>query len=297
LPGRHRPDGGLEGVEGGMRLENPYLAEECVIKGSRRQTPDVYTYAISYPRGSRRLRTPFMPGQFIMISVLGIGEAPFSFSAWDDEKAIFETTIRTVGNVTSAIMRRGEGQRIWVRGPYGRGWPMEEARGKDILIVAGGIGMAPLRPVIEMVARNRRSYGGLEILYGAKTPEDLLFADEFDSWRSIPGAELLLTVDSVPRGTKWDHGVGVVTTLFDKIRTEPNDSIVMMCGPEIMMKFAVKGLLAMGFRPEDIYLSLERRMECGVAQCGHCQIGPKFVCKDGPVFSYSELRGLPDLLA
>ncbi|MEM3574327.1 MAG: FAD/NAD(P)-binding protein [Candidatus Bathyarchaeia archaeon] len=279
-----------------MRLENPYLAEECVIKRTKRQTPDTYTYFISYPRGSKKLRTPFKPGQFIMISVLGVGEAPFSFSAWDYEEAIFETTIRTVGNVTSTLMRRGEGQRVWVRGPYGRGWPMEEARGRDILIVAGGIGIAPLKPVIELVAKNRRSYGSLEILYGAKTPDDLLFADEFNSWREIPDADLLLTVDSVPNGMEWDQNVGVVTTLFDKMRTEPNDSIVMTCGPEIMMKFVAKGLLAMGFQPKDLYLSLERRMKCGIAQCGHCQIGPKFVCRDGPVFPYSELRGLPDLL-
>ncbi|MEM2082736.1 MAG: FAD/NAD(P)-binding protein [Candidatus Bathyarchaeia archaeon] len=280
-----------------MRLESPYLAEECIIKGAKRQTPDVYTYSVSYPSGSNRLRRPFKPGQFIMISIPGVGEAPFSFSAWDDEEAIFETTIRTVGNVTSMLMRRGEGQRVWVRGPYGRGWPMEEAKGRDILIVAGGIGMAPLRPVVELVAKNRRSYGSLEILYGAKTPHDLLFADEFDSWREIPDADLLLTVDSVPKEVEWDHGVGVVTTLFDRMRTEPNGSIVMTCGPEIMMKFVVKGLLAMGFQPKDLYLSLERRMKCGIAQCGHCQIGPKFVCRDGPVFPYSELKGLPDLFA
>jgi NAD(P)H-flavin reductase len=279
-----------------MRLENPYLAQECAIERLKRQTPDVYTYTVSYAKGPHRLRTPFRPGQFIMISIPGVGEAPFSFSAWDEGEATFDTTIRVVGNVTSMLGRKGVGQGVWVRGPYGRGWPMEEAKGKDILLVAGGIGMAPLRPVIDIVAKDRGDYGGLEILYGAKTPEDLLFSDEFDSWRAIPDAELLLTVDSVPKGVEWDHSVGVVTTLFDKMRTEPNGSIVMTCGPEIMMKFVVRGLSAMGFRPKDLYLSLERRMKCGIAQCGHCQIGPKFVCRDGPVFPYSELRGLPDLI-
>lgn len=276
-------------------MKDPYLPEKAVITKIRRETVDTKTYAVRLAHERKRAEFSVEPGQFIMVSLFGIGEAPFSLSSSPNSDGAFSTTIRAVGNITSALDRFEEGAVIGVRGPYGHGWPIESARGKDVLIVAGGIGLPPLRPVIARIAQEREDYGRLEILYGARTPDQMIFPYEYEDWRKIKDTRLELTVDSVPAGTVWEHNVGVVTTLFNEMKTYPENSLVMTCGPEIMMRFVVRGLLAKGFAPNQIYVSLERRMKCGIAQCGHCQIGPKYVCKDGPVFRLSDIQGLPDL--
>jgi len=272
-------------------MENPYRPRKALIKSLKKQTADVKTYTLSLADGNS---LDFKPGQFVMLTLYGIGEAPFSISSGSSEKKSFDLTIRSVGDVTYALDRTKVGDAVWIRGPYGAGWPMDEAKGKNLLVIGGGIGLAPLRPIIVDVADRRREYGSFVVLYGARTPSDLLFIDEYGKWMKIENTALRLTVDAVPEGEAWDHRVGVVTILFDEMPAKPEGWLVMTCGPEIMMKFVVKGLLALGFREDQIYVSLERRMKCGVGKCGHCQVGSKYVCLNGPVFPYFSVKNLPD---
>jgi len=225
----------------------------------------------------------------MMISIFGIGEAALSICKIHEDGS-FSTTVRNVGNVTNAIFHLKEGDTLTMRGPYGTGWPIEELKSKDILIVAGGIGLPPLRGIIDLVQKNRKNYGHLEIIYGARTPEDMVFKYEFGEWRQITNCRFDLTVDAVTPGSHWDCKIGLVTSCFPSMKTRNQNSIALLCGPEIMMRFAAKCLETIGFRDNQIYVSLERRMKCGIGKCGHCQIGPKYVCKEGPVFSYDEIR-------
>ncbi|HYG58091.1 MAG TPA: FAD/NAD(P)-binding protein [Symbiobacteriaceae bacterium] len=259
------------------------------IQRIHRQNYDTLTYTLAY---EKPVESGFDPGQFNMISMLGIGEAPISISSWHGDAATFDHTIRAVGSVTHAMANLREGDRLWVRGPYGHGWPVREFHGKNILLVAGGIGLAPLRPLIEEVKLRPELYGSLEVLYGARTVEDQLFTDEYALWAAHPSITLRQAVDRAAPG--WEHTVGPVTKLFEQMSSTPANTVVVTCGPEIMMKFVVKGLLQRGFGANQIYVSLERRMECGFAKCGHCQIGPLYVCKDGPVFKYTDIRDLPE---
>ncbi|MCD6591856.1 MAG: FAD/NAD(P)-binding protein [Thaumarchaeota archaeon] len=243
------------------------------------ETPDTKTFYLR-PRGS--LETP-KPGQFTEIYIPGVGEAPISISGIEPDGVIVQT-VRSIGTLTEYLFKLKEGDIIGLRGPYGKGWPIDKLEGKDILIVGGGIGLAPLRPVIKEVQKNRSRYGRLSILYGARMPSLLLYRYEFDEYRSIPNSELLLTVDRADE--TWTGNVGVVTELIPKATVEPENAIALVCGPEIMMRFTIKALEKEGFRENQIYLSLERRMKCGVGLCGHCQVGPYFVCRHGPVFPY-----------
>lgn len=275
-------------------MTNPYRPENAILRNIKRQAYNTKTYTLSFENEQKRREFSFKPGQFIMISLFGIGEAAFSPCSDPAEKENFEITVRAVGNVTKTLDRLNVGDVVGVRGPYGTCWPLEEAENKSILIIAGGLGINPIRPVITYVAANRDDYGDVEILYGAKTPDDLLFTYEFDDWRRMKNTRLLLTVDLVPKESTWKHNVGVVTTLFEKMHATPGNTVALTCGPEIMMRFVVKGLIYRGFTSGQIFLSLERRMECGIGICGHCQLGTKFVCKDGPVFRYADVEGLPD---
>jgi len=274
-------------------LLNLYAPQSVEIEDIKQETKDTRTFRLSFRDPEERDAFRFSPGQFIMLSILGVGEAAFSLCS-DPEDEDLATTIRKVGRVTDAVFSLKEGDMIGARGPYGVGWPMDEAKGRDVLMVAGGIGLPPLRPVITQIAAHRENYGGLEVLYGARTPSDQVFTYEYERWKKMPDCRLLQTVDAVPEGVGWPHKVGVVTTLFDDMKTSSSNSLVMTCGPEIMMRFVVRGLLARGFTSDQIYVSMERRMKCGIGKCGHCQMGGTFVCKDGPVFSYRSLEGLPD---
>jgi len=268
----------------------PFMARITFIK---KETYDTSTYGLQLKENTG---FSFLPGQFNMVGIPGVGEAPISFSSDPGEKNKFEHTIRAVGRVTQTIARYKEGDGLQIRGPYGRGWPLEDAQGKNILVVAGGIGLAPLRGFLLQVWKDRNDFGKVVILYGARTPEDLLFREELPLWRKKPNTQLLLTVDEVPPRTRWEENRGVVTTLFDRMEVSPDNTLALVCGPEIMMRFVVVGLLQRGYPASNLYLSLERRMKCGVGQCGHCQIGPKYVCRDGPVFPYTEIRSFPDTL-
>lgn len=271
---------------------NPFKPEIAVITEVFKETSDTTTYTFRFKDEETRETWSFEPGQFNMITVFGIGEAPISISSAPSDTGFFQHTVRHVGNVTNALAKKKPGDVVGIRGAYGTGWPFHQLYGRNVLIVAGGIGLAPLRPVIREVMRQRDRFKEVEVLYGARTPGDMLFVREFPEWSEY--VKLRLTVDTVPPGVKWDHKVGVVTTLFSEMSSQPSNTVVLTCGPEIMMKFVVRGLLHMGFSPDRIYVSMERRMHCGVGKCGRCQIGPRFTCKDGPVFAYEELAALPE---
>jgi len=230
----------------------------------------------------------FKPGQFNMLYVTGLGEVPLSITSDPASVDYVDHTIRFVGSITNVIKGLTIGDKVGLRGPYGSSWPLNESTDMDVMIVAGGIGLAPLRPVIYWISRNRREYGKFFILYGARTNQDLLYRREFEEWRKIDNIEFLVTVDRIDEA--WNGKVGVVTTLFEYIKFDPKNTLVMVCGPEIMMVFTIRELLRRGVSAEKIYLSMERNMRCGIGLCGHCQYGPFFICKDGPVFNFSRIQ-------
>jgi len=274
-----------------MNLLNPVKARITDIKT---EIDTVKTYTLSLA-GS----FPAKPGQFNMVGYPGVGEAPISMSSLV-RKSCFEHTIRVAGRVTRFLDELKEGDEMLIRGPYGKGWPLREAKGKDVLLVAGGIGLAPIRPVVQAILAKRMLYKGVSLVYGARNEMSILFVDEFPKWEK--DISLYLTVDkaskpfTVSRGIRggWKYHVGLVTDILDSVKVAPDNTVVFICGPEIMMRFICRGLLIRGVSPSRIFLSMERRMKCGIAQCGHCQHFGLFVCKDGPVFSYDEVRGLPD---
>ncbi len=272
---------------------NPFQPELARIVDIKKETYDTTTYTFAFAKPTVQAEFGFLPGQFNMITLFGIGEAPISISSDPDERDTFQHTIRHVGNLTNALNRLQIGDTVGIRGAYGTGWPMDLLTGKNVLIIAGGIGLAPLRPVITQIFQRREDFDRVEVLYGARSPGDMLFTDQYEIWAQRLGVKL--TVDVVPRGEQWLHQVGVVTKLLAVMDSVPENTVALTCGPEIMMKFVVRDLLSMGFEPEQIYVSLERRMSCGVKKCGKCQIGPKFTCRDGPVFAYAELLTLPEL--
>ncbi len=244
------------------------------------------TFAIEFQDHQRQTQFDIQPGQFNMIYLPGIGEVPISVSARPGEGPGISHTIRFVGRVTQAIGNLGPGAVVGLRGPYGRGWPMEAARGRDVLLVAGGLGLAPLRPVVKSLLVNRDQYGRLSLLYGARHPADLLYVAEYPEWERH-GMEVLITVDHAD--ATWNGRVGVVPILFNRLKLDPERTLVMTCGPEILMRFTVTEALNRGVSEGDVYYSMERNMHCAVGLCGHCQLGPAFVCKNGPVFAHREL--------
>lgn len=263
----------------------------CRVSSVAKETHDTFTLAVAPPPGDPI--SAFEPGQFSMLYVYGVGELPISISGDPAVRESLTYTIRSVGQVTYQLVTRQPGDFIGVRGPFGSCWPLKEARGKSVLIVAGGIGLAPLRPAIYSILRHRGDYNRLVILYGSRSPRDLLYKKEFAAWGLLPDTQALCTVDY--GGVTWRGHVGVVTTLFRHVRMQPKETVAMICGPEIMMRYAARELEARGLPPEQIYLSMERNMKCGAGFCGHCQMGPYFVCKHGPVFSYPQIKPYLDL--
>jgi NAD(P)H-flavin reductase len=262
----------------------PFFAEITEIV---HEAPNVSTYWLKFLDESLQDGYHFKAGQFNMLLVPGVGEAAISISSDMEDSRRVGHTIRAIGNVTNAISRMKVGDVVGVRGPLGSWWPMDEWYGKDIVIAAGGIGFPPMRPVIYYAMHHRRDFGRVIVLYGARTPNDLQFAGEYKTWQEA-GIELDTTVD---RGDEaWAGRVGVVPILFYNTRVDPRNTVILTCGPEIMIRFVIFEALARRVPPEHIYVSLERNMKCGIGSCGHCQIGPFFVCKDGPVFSFDKLQ-------
>ncbi len=259
------------------------------VHAVRQDVSDVFTLDIE-PEDTGAPATPFAPGQFNMLSIFGVGEVPISFSGDAAEQNRLVHTIRAVGPVSTALTQLQPGDALGLRGPFGVGWPMAEALGQDVVIVAGGLGLAPLRPALYGLLAQRERYGRIALLYGTRSPEQILFRDELDAWRKRLDIEVEVTVDHA--GLDWHGHVGVVTTLISRASFDPMHTIALVCGPEVMMRFSIDALRHGEVADDTIYLSMERNMKCAIGFCGHCQFGPVFVCKDGPVFRYDRLRDL-----
>jgi NAD(P)H-flavin reductase len=270
---------------------NPLVPLAAEVLETRVEARDTCTLTLAFKDRLVQNSYRFRPGQFNMVGLAGLGEAAISMSSDPAERTTFQHTIKAVGGITKGLARLSAGDTVGVRGPYGTYWPIEAAGGKNVLIVAGGIGLAPLRPIIEHIIGNRTVYGEVKILCGAKTPPDLSFERDFERWRTQPGIELLLTVDSAD-GNPWAHSIGVVPTLFEKVKLNTKGTIGMICGPEVMIRFTLIDLIKRGFPLDSLFISMERRMSCGIGQCGHCFFGPKFVCRDGPVFRVTDVYDL-----
>ncbi|HID33958.1 MAG TPA: Ni/Fe hydrogenase subunit gamma [Anaerolineae bacterium] len=252
----------------------------------------IATYWLEFEDEALRERYRFHVGQFNMLYLPGIGEVPISLSSDPSQPELMGHTIRYAGNVTRAISRLQVGDVMGVRGPYGSFWPLARLIGNDLCIVTGGIGLAPLRPVIYHILNHRDSYGRVYLLYGARTPDDMLYTGEFEAWKQ-QGIQIYLTVDRAD--ASWRGNVGVVPMLFYQLRLDPKKTTVLTCGPEIMIHFVIYEALARRIPKEQIYVSMERNMKCGVGFCGHCQFGPTFVCKEGPVFVYAAIEPFFDV--
>jgi NAD(P)H-flavin reductase len=272
----------------GTITTNPMLPQPYLVREVAKETPDTFSLRLEPEAGANG--RSFQPGQFSMLWVFGIGELPISISGDPALHDRLVYTVRSVGQATHSLVNQRVGDSVGVRGPFGASWPIEAARGRDVIVVAGGIGLAPLRPVIYQVLQNRKDYGRLVILYGGRSPRDLLYRKELATWARHRENQVLVTVDY--GGLSWRGHVGVVTTLFKYARLEPHRSVAMVCGPEIMMRFVMRELITQGLSRDDIYLSMERNMKCAVGFCGHCQYGPYFICKDGPIFRYEQMRPL-----
>ncbi len=270
-----------------------YLPEICEIKDARMESQTERWMKLGFLNGRSLGHTP---GQFVEVSVFGIGEAPISVSSAPSSNGEFELCLRKIGNVTSALHALDIGAKVGVRGPFGKGFPMEEMKGHDILFVGGGLGIIPLRSAINTVLddANRGDYGKVIIVYGAKTPGELLFPEERKIWEERDDVEYHVTVDQGDES--WTGHVGVITTLFPELSFDPRKTVACVVGPPIMYRFVLLECLNAGLTEHDIILSLERHMKCGVGKCGHCQINHKYVCQDGPVFRYSELKWLEEAL-
>jgi NAD(P)H-flavin reductase len=260
--------------------------EPLRIQRLRSETDDTFTLDLAVQNGGRSFR--FQPGQFNMLYVFGVGEVPISISGHPSKRGVISHTTRVVGTVTRAMRTLKRGDSIGIRGPYGTGWPMEECEGRDVIFVAGGIGLAPLRPALYQVLAHRKRYGRVVLLYGARTPEDVLYPRELHQWRGTFDLEVHVTVDRATTG--WRGNVGVVTSLIPRAPYDPTNAIALTCGPEVMMRYTVRELQKRGVNSSRIYISMERNMKCAVGFCGHCQYGPAFICRDGPVFRFDRVE-------
>ncbi len=262
-----------------MQRHDPWRPVPTRILRSRRETADTFTFDLEVSSFA------FEPGQFNMLYVFGVGEVPISISGDPSAQGTLVHTIRAVGTVTKAMKGLGRGATLGLRGPYGSAWPVAAAEGRDLVLLAGGLGLAPLRPVVYHALKERRRFGRVLLIYGSRTPEDLLYRRELARWaRHI---DVQVTVDRA--GPDWTGNVGVGVALLDRVALDASRTVAMVCGPEVMMRYAVRAFADRGVPHERVFVSLERNMKCAVGLCGHCQYGPTFVCKDGPVVSFDRV--------
>lgn len=278
--------GATDTLEAAGAMAQPMLPTPYRIVRVREDTHDTRTLELD--AGSRGFS--FAPGQFNMLYAFGKGEVPISISGDPARAGRLVHTVRAVGAVSRALAAMKKGEVLGVRGPFGTRWPVTEAEARDVVILAGGIGLAPLRPALYALLAARERFGRIVLLYGARTPAEVLYGDELHRWRGRFDLQVEVTVDS--GGEDWRGHVGVVTTLLERAEFDPDRSLGMVCGPEIMMRFAVRELLDRGMQPASVYVSMERNMQCAVGHCGHCQFGPEFVCKDGPVFPFERIADI-----
>ncbi|WP_420349461.1 FAD/NAD(P)-binding protein [Pelagibius sp.] len=257
------------------------------VRTRRRELADCVTLEMAPLEGPA---LSFAPGQFTMLYVHGVGEIAVSISGNPANGEALVQTVRAVGAVSKAVCGLKEGQRLGVRGPLGVPWPVEQAFGKHLVVVAGGLGLAPTRPIIYWALANRERLKSIAVVYGTRTPDQILYAPQLLGWSNTEGLQVGITVDRA--GEDWAGRVGVVTELIAPMLHDPEETVAMLCGPEIMMRFAADALADAGVAQDDVYLSLERNMKCGIGWCGHCQMGPHLLCRDGPVFAYPAVRDL-----
>ncbi len=266
---------------------SPYLPREAEIVGRTEESANTFSLHLRLTDGEPYA---FEPGQFNMLYLYGSGEVPISVVGESEEDATLTHTVRALGRITNGLARLKVGDRIGLRGPYGRGWPMQQAQDRDLVVVTGGLGCAPSVSIIHHVLQHRARYGHLSILQGVKHTDDLIWRSQYDAWAALPEVTVLLAADVAEPG--WHGHVGLVTALFDQLSLRPEQTVAMLCGPEPMMRAAAEGLHGRGIAAEAIYLSMERNMHCALGHCGHCQMGGNFVCRDGPVFAWPAIRGL-----
>ena len=270
--------------------KNPYQPHEAVILERIQETPTLFTLRLKFTDKNIQDMFEFAPGQFNMLYLFGVGEIPISIVSDPDDSHIIDHTIRVVGRVSRGFANLKTGDRIGLRGPYGRGWPMLESKQKDVVIVTGGVGCAPVVSVINYIEQRRQDFGHLNILQGVKHTNDFIWKDRYDKWRELPDTNVLLTASNGE--ALWPWHIGPVTMLFDQLEFDPDNVSVMMCGPEGMMRVVCDHMLDNRVKSSQLFLSMERNMQCAIGFCGHCQYGSKFICKDGPVFSYDEIQDL-----
>ena len=269
---------------------NPYRSIEAEVLEVIPETPTIKTIRMKLTE-----ELPFEPGQFVEMSIPGAGEAPFTPSSPAYQKDYMDITIMKVGKVTELIHRLQPGDSVGLRGPFGHGYPLESFAGKEVLVVGGGVGFAPLRTLMYSLFEMRDRLAKLIYRGGCRCPEELLYDREMKAWMDRPGLDMVLCVDSCTLEDRWDGPVGVVTTVLDGIEFDPSNTVGVACGPPIMMKFTTYKFQELGIADENIYLSMEKNMSCGFGKCGHCRIGIYYCCKDGPVFTYDRIRDFPGI--
>jgi len=275
---------------------NPYVPAPARIMRVAELAPDVRLFELRFTDPALAESFLFRPGQFVELSVLGVGEGPFSLPSSPTRRGSFQLGIRRTGTLTDYLFEHlREGDEVGIRGPLGNGFPLELFQGQDMLLVAGGLGMVPLRGLLHYLIDLRHNFGRVILLYGTRSPENVLFREELESLSRRGDAEILLSVDST-QGRPWGGRVGVVTELLDQVQLDVRSTYAVACGPPVFYKFMLEKLVARGFGKDRIFLSLERRMECGVGKCGHCAVGYTFTCLHGPVFSYWDAINLPELI-
>jgi len=270
-----------------METTNPMRPYLGTLVGVKDLATDIKLFQVALNDSQARERFTYRPGQFAFLSAFGVGEAPFGVASTLSRGPVLEFAIAKVGTVTAALHAMEEGSIVGVRGPMGNCFPLEEIKGKNVIVLGGGIGGAPLRPVIHTILDQREDYGHLTILWAARNPSLLVFTDEYDDWRAAPRTELHLTVDQGDES--WTGNVGLITELLEKVAPSPENAVTITCGPPIMIKFVMLTLKKLGFTAEQMITTLEAKMKCGIGKCGRCNLGEKFVCVDGPVFTYTEI--------
>lgn len=274
--------------------DNIYLPSIATVKEVRPETPDISTFVVIFDDPELRETFTYRPGQFAELSIFGVGECPIGIASSPTSEGLLEFCVRAVGTVSNAIHDLEGGDKLGVRGPLGNSWPTKEIEGKDLLFIGGGIGLPPLRSLIRYVLDNRDRYGAVQIVYGARSPQDLVYKEELREWDERPDVDFHVTVDVGDE--TWEGPVGFVPPFLKEINPAPESKVAFTCGPPIMIKLVVDALEEMGYADANIITTLEMKMKCGVGKCGRCNIGDKYICRDGPVFSFEQLRKIPGAL-
>jgi NAD(P)H-flavin reductase len=278
----------------GQKAGNPYLPEVATVVQIIEETPNIKTFRARFDDPAVQESFSFLPGQVGQLGIFGVGESTFAITSKPSEKNFIQFSVMRAGEVTKALHNLSEGDKVGIRAPMGCGFPVKDWKGKKILFVMGGIGSAALKATIEYTLEHRADYAGVSILYGATAPQNFTYQEDIKTWQERPDIDLTLTIDKECDG--WQCDVGLVPHVLERMNPNPADTIAITCGPPIMIKFALMSFRKLGFSDEQTYTTLEKRMKCGIGICGRCNVGPKYVCVDGPVFSLAELKELPDEL-